>query len=202
MKKKEQPAELTPSEREETIRLKAENEYLRAENAVIKRYSLERRKMGSATQGEKALLIKELREEGHPLKYLLKVIGMARSTYFYELRKTDAVQERNADVGTEIQAIFAQKKGRYGVRRVHAELVNRGYTVNHKRVQRLMHKMSLLGKRPKEKYYSYKGEVGCAAANLIDRDFSTTAPMEKRTTDVSQFNFPWGENATSRRYWT
>ena len=37
MKKKEQPAELTPSEREEMIRLKAENELLRAENAVIKK---------------------------------------------------------------------------------------------------------------------------------------------------------------------
>ena len=37
MKKKELPAELTPSEREETIRLRAENEYLRAENAVIKK---------------------------------------------------------------------------------------------------------------------------------------------------------------------
>ena len=37
MKKKEFPAELTPSEREELIRLKAEIEYLRAENAVIKK---------------------------------------------------------------------------------------------------------------------------------------------------------------------
>ena len=37
MKKKELPAELTPSEREEMIRLRAENEYLRAENEVIKK---------------------------------------------------------------------------------------------------------------------------------------------------------------------
>ena len=37
MKKRELPAELTPSEREEMIRLRAENEYLRAENAVIKK---------------------------------------------------------------------------------------------------------------------------------------------------------------------
>lgn len=37
MKKKEQPAELTPSEREEMIRLRAENEYLRAENEIIKK---------------------------------------------------------------------------------------------------------------------------------------------------------------------
>lgn len=38
MKKKiEEPTELTPSEREEMIRLRAENERLRAENAVIKK---------------------------------------------------------------------------------------------------------------------------------------------------------------------
>ena len=37
MKKKTEPAELTPSEREEMIRLRAENERLRAENAVIKK---------------------------------------------------------------------------------------------------------------------------------------------------------------------
>lgn len=37
MKKKEVPTELTPSEREEMIRLKAEIEYLKAENEVIKK---------------------------------------------------------------------------------------------------------------------------------------------------------------------
>ena len=64
-------------------------------------------------------------------------------------------------------------KGRYGVRRVYMELKNRGYDVNHKRVQRLMHDVGLLGKRPKEKYHSYKGEVGKVADNVINRDFST-----------------------------
>ena len=39
MKKKIEPAELTPSEREEMIRLKARIEYLKAENAVIKKES-------------------------------------------------------------------------------------------------------------------------------------------------------------------
>ena len=37
MKKKTEPAELTPSEREEMIQLKARIEYLEAENAVIKK---------------------------------------------------------------------------------------------------------------------------------------------------------------------
>ena len=65
--------------------------------------------------------------------------------------------------------------------------------MNHKRVQRLIHNKKLLEKRPKEKYHSYKGEVGKIADNVIDRDFSTTAPLQKWTTDVSQFNFTWGK---------
>ena len=52
--------------------------------------------MRSATQGEKAALVKELREEGYTLNNLLKVIGLSRSTYYYEISKTDAVKERNA----------------------------------------------------------------------------------------------------------
>ena len=54
MKKKELPAELTPSEREEMIRLKAENEYLRAENEVIKkRIALRREKWDEELKAKK-----------------------------------------------------------------------------------------------------------------------------------------------------
>ena len=120
-------------------------------------------------------------------------MGMAKSTYYFELSKRDVIAERNEELSTIIKEIFEENKGRYGVRRVHRELVNCGYQVNHKRVQRLMHTMGLLGKRPKEKYHSYKGEVGKVADNIINRDFSTTAPLQKWTTDVSQFNFTWGK---------
>ena len=93
----------------------------------------------------------------------------------------------------KIQEIFVKHKGRYGVRRIHKELLNQGYTVNHKRVQRLMNKMGLQGKRPKEKYHSYKGEIGKIAPNIINGDFSTSKPLEKWSTDVSQFSFSWGK---------
>ena len=118
---------------------------------------------------------------------------MSKSTYYFELNKTDVVAERNQDIMHEINDIFVFNRRRYGVRRVHRELLNRGYEVNHKRVQRLMHDAGLMGKRPKEKYHSYKGEVGKVADNLINRNFSTTAPLQKWTTDVSQFNFSWGK---------
>ena len=124
-------------------------------------------------------------------------MGLSRSTYYFELSKRDNVAERNRDLAEEIADIFNQHKGRYGVRRVHAELVNRGKKVNHKRVQRLMNAMGLKGKCPSAKYHSYKGEVGKVAANIIDRDFSTTAPLEKWTTDVSQFSLPFGKSYLS-----
>lgn len=56
-----------------------------------------------------------------------------------------------------------------------------------------MHEMNLLGKRPKEKYHSYRGEVGKVADNIINRDFKAIRPLEKWTTDISQFNFTWGK---------
>lgn len=118
---------------------------------------------------------------------------MAKSTFYFEISKKDVVAEKNRVLTQEIQEIFTENKCRYGVRRVYRELVNRGKNVNHKRVQRIMHAMELMGKRPKEKYHSYKGEVGKVADNIINRDFSTTAPFQKWTTDVSQFNFSWGK---------
>ena len=118
---------------------------------------------------------------------------MARSTYYYELNKVDAVAIRNKPVLKEIKTIFTENKGLYGVRRIHNELINRGFKVNHKRVQSLMKKEGLKGKRLKERYHSYKGTIGKIADNIINRDFSTTAPLQKWTTDVSQFNFSWGK---------
>ena len=56
-----------------------------------------------------------------------------------------------------------------------------------------MNKEGLKGKRLKERYRSYKGTIGKIADNIINRDFSTTAPLQKWTTDISQFNFSWGK---------
>ncbi|WP_444283565.1 IS3 family transposase [Granulicatella adiacens] len=138
-------------------------------------------------------MIKELREVGYQLKYLLKAMKMAKSTYYFELNKVDAVAEKNGDLLLEIQTIFHENKGRYGVRRIYQELRRRGYVVNHKRIQRLMHINDLFGKRPKQKYHSYRGSVGKVADNIINRDFVAKRPLQKWSTDVSQFTFSWGK---------
>jgi transposase InsO family protein len=103
------------------------------------------------------------------------------------------LKNRDLELKEKIQETFTKNRGRYGVRRITMTLRNAGTLVNHKKVQRLMHAMGLLGKRPKEKYHSYKGETGKIADNIIARDFHADEPLKKWSTDVSQFSLPWGK---------
>lgn len=125
---------------------------------------------------------------------------MARSTYYFEINKTDPVAIRNEELLLVIKKIFVENKGRYGVRRVYMELKNRGYNVNHKRVQRLMHDAGLFGKRPKEKYHSYKGEVGKAADNVIIEIFQLLYLCKSGQQMYPNLIFR-GENAIFLLFW-
>ena len=121
---------------------------------------------------------------------LLKIIKLARSTYYYHLKQLDQ-NDKDYDIKAEIQAIFTEHKGNYGYRRMTLELRNRGIVINHKRVQRLMKVLGLTARiRRKRKYSSYQGEVGMKAENLIQRQFEASKPLEKCYTDVTEFAIP------------
>ena len=124
------------------------------------------------------------------LDILLKAIKLARSTYYYHLKQLDK-PDKDQELKDEIQSIFTEHKGNYGYRRIHLELRNCGYLVNHKRVQRLMKVLNLQAKmRQKRKYSSHKGDVGKKAENLIQRQFEGSKTMEKCYTDVTEFAIP------------
>ena len=88
----------------------------------------------------------------------------------------------------EICSIAAENKGRYGYRRVTAELRNRGFLYNHKLVMKLMKQLGVSSKVRMKKYHSYKGEVGKIAPNLLERDFYAEKPNQKWVTDVTEFS--------------
>ena len=125
-----------------------------------------------------------------PLDILLNIIKLARSTYYYHLKQLNQVDKDQA-IKVEIQAIYDEHKGNYGYRRMTLELRNRGFVVNHKKVQRLMRVLALTARiRRKRKYSSYQGEIGKKADNLIQRQFEAAKPMEKCYTDVTEFAIP------------
>ena len=72
---------------------------------------------------------------------------MPKSTYYYEINKVYAVKIRNKNIENKISEIFNNHKGKYGVRWVYRELLNQGYAINYKKVQRIMHESKRFGKR-------------------------------------------------------
>lgn len=112
---------------------------------------------------------------------------MARSVFYYQLKHLKS-EDKYASEKKAIKNIFHEHKGRYGYRRITAEMRNRDFVINHKTVQRLMVEMGLKCVIRKVKYRSYKGEVGKVAPNVIERDFTAIAPNRKWATDVTQIN--------------
>ena len=130
-------------------------------------------------------MIQELRRE-HDLTILLEIAQLPKATYYYHRKKQVSV-DKYTQVKIEIQSIFHENKGRYGYRRITTELHNRGLSLNHKTVQRLMKELGLVCRVRMKKYRSYKGEKGATADNILDREFRAEKPNQKWVTDVTEF---------------
>jgi putative transposase len=117
---------------------------------------------------------------------LLQAAGLSRSTFYYQAKALQA-GDRYAALKASIRAVYERHKGRYGYRRITAELCRSGQAVNHKTVQRLMHSLELKSLVRPKKYRSYRGERG-STPNLLNRQFKAARPNEKWVTDVTEFN--------------
>jgi putative transposase len=144
--------------------------------------SLGRREVSNC---EKTQIVRELREE-YPLAKLLDLTGLPRSTFYYQQIAQLSVDKYQL-VKDLITTIFHRHKGRYGYRRIWAEVRNLGHVVNHKTVQRLMGELGLKSLVRPKKYQSYKGEQGLTAPDLLKRRFRATCPNQKWVTDVTEF---------------
>ena len=111
---------------------------------------------------------------------------MARSTFYYHLKELSR-QDKYETLKTEISQIYQLHKGRYGYRRIHLELKNRGYAINHKTVFMLMKDLSLKSLIRVKKYVSYRGAQGKIAPNHLKRDFKAIRPNQKWVTDITEF---------------
>lgn len=123
----------------------------------------------------------------HRLDDLLAAAGLARSTFFYHQARLDAPDPRE-DLKAAITRVFHDAHGRYGHRRVHHVLVQDGWQVAKKTVLALMRELGLFCHvRRRRPYASWRGRVGRVADNVLDRDFTATAPNRKWVTDVTEF---------------
>jgi putative transposase len=85
----------------------------------------------------------KLREQAYPVADICAVVGLARSTFYHAQTEPDDEELRAA------LTTLAGEYPTYGYRRLTALLCRQGWTVNHKRIQRLMQQMGL--QRPVKK---------------------------------------------------
>lgn len=129
----------------------------------------------------------------YSLAVLLRIAGLARSTFFYHQARQHR-PDPQAELKAAIRTHFDAAQGRYGHRRIHACLVRDGWRVAKKTVLTLMRGLGLVCRvRRRKRYGTYRGDVGQTAPNLLNREFTATAPNQKWVTDVTEFATPDGK---------
>jgi putative transposase len=118
---------------------------------------------------------------GFPVAAACKAAGVTRSAYYaWIARAAQGTAERHreeARLVREIRRIHARSKAAYGAPRVTVELRRRGWSVNHKRVERLMRMHGIVGYRPRRRRSLTRQDHGAAPApDLLGRLFDPDRP--------------------------
>jgi putative transposase len=123
----------------------------------------------------------------YPLRLLLQIADLPRST-FYDHRRRLRRDDAQAGIKEAIRDAFTAAKSAYGHRRIRAVLHRQGWQVSKKTVLKLMRQLGLhCPVRRRKRYNSFRGEVGEAADNVLNRQFTTRSRHTKWVTDVTEF---------------
>ena len=119
---------------------------------------------------EKKQIVDALKEK-YELKDLLKFIGLARSSYYYQ-RRACLSKDSYAEQVEKIEQIFKDNYCCYGYRRIHQELKQQGIRLSEKVIRTIMRQRKLVAASVKKRRYSsYRGEISEAPDNIINRNF-------------------------------
>jgi putative transposase len=139
------------------------------------------------TEAELNHFIEEHKDQ-YPVQKMCEVLAVPRSSYCYydSLEKTVSKREQeNQEITKEIQRIHLESKTRYGAPKIHKALLNSGFYLSLKRVQRLMRKAGIRS-ITKKKYRPYPSkEKVVQLDNLLMRNFSTHTINEKWAADIT-----------------
>ena len=147
------------------------------------------------TRRERSAVVRLLAGRGHRLDQLLRIAGLARSTYFYHLSHPELTR---ADLGPLVGEVWGRTPNGCGHRQVRMCLVHEfGRKVSAKSVLGVMRRMRLRcairSRNPWKRYNSYRGDEGGHVHNLPERDFDAARPFSKLGTDVTEFKVSGGK---------
>ena len=105
--------------------------------------------MGQVSEGPKTNRFEFIDEHRNRfgVRYLCKKLSVSFQGYYQWCAREPSLRaHENRVLSKQINEVYEFHNGNYGSPRIHAELRDRGLRVNHKRVERLMKKLGLVGK--------------------------------------------------------
>jgi putative transposase len=122
-----------------------------------------------------------------PITRLCDMLGVSASGYYsWKNRKMSNRQRDDVIYLAHIRASFAESNESYGVRRIHADMQEKGLAVGRERTARLMRDNKLKPRRTKRfKRTTDSNHKHPIAENILEQDFSCQAPDEKWGVDIS-----------------
>ena len=126
-------------------------------------------------------------KKAFPVAFMCAQLAVSQSGFYAWLtRPVSAHQSRELVLGRLITTLFNAHQGRYGVRRIFAELLKAGERVSYKRVQRLMAELGLVSVHPRP--YKRTTVPSAPAAHLVDlvlRDVHPAGPNRTWVGDIT-----------------
>lgn len=129
-----------------------------------------------------------------PVEVLCRVLGVSSSGYYASRKRPES---RRSHEDTKLRVLckeaHARSRGNYGSVRIHLALQKQGVFVGRKRVVRLMQLDGIRGKRRRRwTRTTSSGQQFPAALNLLNRDFTPSAPNLAWAGDVTFLRTPHG----------
>nr|WP_243730618.1 IS3 family transposase [Nesterenkonia salmonea] len=121
-----------------------------------------------------------------PVQVACRVLGVAESGYYAQRNRPPSERAiRHEWLTGVIAEVHAASHGRYGVRRVHAELtMGRGIPVGHQQIEFLMRRAGLRGLTGRRKWRRILPDQ--IATDLVQRGFTRQEPNRLWVTDLTE----------------
>jgi len=140
----------------------------------------------------------------YPIATMCHTLGVSSSGYHaWKIRPTSKRAIEDAAMTERIRAFHARSRGTYGAPRIHQDLFEEGAHVGRKRIARLMRLAGLCGvSRRKRCRTTIRGKEVHAIPDLVERNFTATAPDQLWVADITHTSRRGPGSCTWRSSWT